>query len=385
MQVRPFKIAIGDDQLEDLSRRLRDARWPDAIEGAGWDDGTEPGFLRRLTEYWRTGFDWRAQEARLNTMSQFIATVGGMDIHFVHRRGTGPAPFPLIISHGWPGSFAEMERILPLLTDPAAHGADPADAFDVVVPSLPGYGFSERPSRPGVGPHHVAGLWAELMQGLGYWRFGAQGGDWGASVSTWLGFRYPDRVAGLHLNYIPGSFLPPLGEGQPPLSDDEQAFRAAAAAWADAEGAYGRIHGTKPQTLAYALTDSPVGLAAWIAEKFRAWSDCDGDVERSFTMDELLTDISIYWFTGTIGSSMRLYRESRLRPLHFAAGERVLPPLGFAQFPRELSLPPRSWVERVYNVSRWTPMPRGGHFAAMEEPELLAREIREFFRPLRRS
>ena len=278
-----------------------------------------------------------------------------------------------------------MERILPLLTDPGAHGADPADAFDVIVPSLPGYGFSERPSRPGVGPHHVAGLWAELMQGLGYRRFGAQGGDWGASISTWLGFRLPDRVAGLHLNYIPGSFLPPLGEGQPPLSADEQAFRAAAAAWLDAEGAYGRIHGTKPQTLAYALNDSPIGLAAWIAEKFRAWSDCGGDVEQSFTLDELLTDISIYWFTGTIGSSMRLYRESRLRPLHFAAGERVVPPLGVAQFPRELPLPPRSWVERVFTVSRWTPMPRGGHFAAMEAPELLASEIREFFRPLRRT
>ena len=384
VQVTPFKIAVSDAQLEDLARRLRDARWPNATLGADWDDGTEPGFLRRLTDYWRTQFDWRAQEARLNELPQFIAEVGGTDIHFVHRRGAGPDAFPLILTHGWPGSFAEMEQIIPLLTDPGAHGADPADAFDLVVPSLPGYGFSARPSRPGVGPHHVAGLWAELMAGLGYHRFGAQGGDWGASVSTWLAFRFPDQVAGLHLNFIPGSFLPPLGEGQPPLSPEELVFRARAASWADAEGAYAHIQGTKPQTLAFALADSPVGLASWIAEKFRAWSDCGGDVERAFTLDQLLTDISIYWFTNTIGSSMRLYKESRRRPVHFAAGERVLPPLGLALFPQELPMPPRSWVERVFDVTRWTPMPRGGHFAAMEAPVLLAQEIRAFFRPLRR-
>lgn len=383
MLVKPFKIAIGDDQLHDLSRRLDNARWPDALD-VGWDYGTDPAFLRRLTDHWRTGFDWRAQEARLNRLPQFTAEVGGLDIHFIHQRGTGPKPFPLILTHGWPGSFIEMERILPLLTDPAAHGGDPADAFDLVVPSLPGYGFSERPGEPGVGPHHVAGLWAELMRGLGYQHFGAQGGDWGSSVSTWLAFRFPEQVAGVHLNFIPGSFLPPLGPGQPPLTDAETAFRATAAAWADAEGAYGHIHGTKPHTLAAALADSPVGLAAWIAEKFRAWSDCDGDVERAFALDDLLTNISIYWFTNTIGSSMRFYRESRLRPVHFQAGERILPPLGVAQFPKELPMPPRSWVERVFTVQRWTQMTRGGHFAAMEAPDALANEIRDFFRPLRR-
>ena len=383
MQIEPFTIAIGDDQLQDLSRRLRDARWPDALD-VGWDYGTEPAFLRRLTDYWQTGFDWRAQEARLNRMPQFTAEVGGTKIHFVHQRGQGPNTFPLILTHGWPGSFIEMERILPLLTDPGAHGADPADAFDVVVPSLPGYGFSARPTQPGCGPHHIAGLWAELMAGLGYPRFGAQGGDWGASVSTWLVFRFPERVAGVHLNFIPGSFLPPLGPGQPPLTPEETAFRATAAAWIDAEAGYGHIQGTKPQTLAAALADSPVGLASWIVEKFRAWSDCDGEVERAFSLDDLLTNISIYWFTNTIGSSMRLYREGRLRPVHFAAGERVLPPLGLAHFPQELPMPPRSWVERVFTVDRWTEMARGGHFAAMEAPELLAGEIRDFFRPLRR-
>ncbi len=383
MQVKPFTIAIGDDRIEDLGRRLQRARWPDAIEGAGWDDGTDLGFLQRLTEYWRKDFDWRAQEARLNRLPQFVSELDGIGIHYVHQRGKGPAPFPLVITHGWPGSFVEMERIIPLLADPGSHGADPADAFDVVVPSLPGYGFSQRPDRPGFGPHRVAEVWMGLMQGLGYERFGAQGGDWGASVSTWLASRFPDRVAGLHLNLIPGSYRPPLGDGQPPLSADEQAFLAAASAWADAEGAYGHIQGTKPQTLAFALTDSPTGLAAWIVEKFRAWSDCGGDVERAFTLDALLTNISIYWFTGTIGSSIRFYRENRHHPMHFAPGERVLPPLGVAVFPKELLTPPRVWVERAYNLVRWTPMPRGGHFAAMEAPELLAHDLREFFRPLR--
>ena len=362
---------------------MRLTRWPDAIEGMGWEDGTDRAFLQGLAGYWQTGFDWRAQEARLNALPQFVAELDGIDIYFVHQRGTGPAPFPLVITHGWPGSFVEMEQIIPLLADPGGHGADPADAFDVVVPSLPGYGFSQRPSRPGFGPYHASDLWMRLMTGLGYERFGAQGGDWGASVSTWLAFRFPDHVAGLHLNFIPGSYRPPLGDGQPPLSEDERAFLDASLAWADAEGAYGHIQRTRPQTLAYALTDSPVGLAAWIVEKFRAWSDCGGDVERAFTMDALLTNISIYWFTSTIGSSMRLYRESGRRPLHFAAGEHVSPPLGVAAFPHELPMPPRAWVERVYNVARWTPMLRGGHFAAMEAPELLAEEIRAFFRPLR--
>lgn len=383
MQVTPFTIAISDEQLEDLRLRLRRTRWPDPVDGIGWQDGTDRGFLQRLAEHWQTGFDWRAQEARLNRLPQFIADLDGSAIHFIHQRGTGPAPFPLVLTHGWPGSFVEMEGIIPLLADPGGHGADPADAFDVVVPSLPGYGFSQQPSRPGCGPYQVAELWMRLMTGLGYRRFAAQGGDWGASVSAWLAFRFPENVAGLHLNFIPGSYQPSRGDTQPKLSDEEAAFVQAAAAWADAEGAYSHVHRTKPQTLAFALADSPVGLAGWIVEKFRAWSDCGGEVERAFTMDALLTNISLYWFTGTIGSSMRFYRENRLRPLHFSAGERVSPPLGVALFPHELPMPPRDWLERVFDVARWTPMPRGGHFAAMEAPELLADDIRALFRPLR--
>ncbi len=383
MNVEPFTIAVPDEQLDDLRRRLRHTRWPETMAGAGWQDGTDAAFLRRLTEHWQTGFDWRAQEARLNALPQFVTELDGHRIHFVHQRGTGPAPLPLVVTHGWPGSFVEMERIIPLLTDPGGHGGDPADAFDIVVPSLPGFGFSPAPSRPGFDSREVAGLWAGLMTGLGYQRFGAQGGDLGAGVSMWLAHDFSDRVAGAHINFVPGSYRPPLGAGQPPLAADEQAFLDATAAWAEAEGAYGHLHRTKPQTLAFALTDSPVGLASWIVEKFRAWSDCGGDVERAFTLDALLTNISVYWFTGTIGSSMRFYRENRLRPLRFAVGERVSPPLGVALFPHELPMPPRSWLARVFDVARWTPMPRGGHFAAMEAPELLADDIRALFRPLR--
>ncbi|WP_312867380.1 epoxide hydrolase family protein [Amycolatopsis pithecellobii] len=382
MQVKPFTIAIDDHHLEDLNHRLRRTRWPDAIAGNDWDDGAELRFMQRLTEYWLNEFDWRAQEARLNALPQFSAELDGLQIHFLHQRGTGPDPIPLVMTHGWPGSGFDMEQVIPLLADPGGHGADPADAFDVVVPSLPGYGFSQRPTRPGFGPRRAAELWTRLMTGLGYERFGVQAGDWGAAVSTWLASLFPDRVAGLHLNFIPGSFRPPLGDGRPPLSADEEAFLDTAAKWFDVEGGYHRLQATKPQTPAYALTDSPAGLAAWIVEKMRGWSDCDGVVERAFTLDALLTNISIYWFTGTIGSSMRFYRENRLDPNHFGPGERILPPLGVAAFPQDI-MPPRSWVERVFNVTRWTQMPSGGHFGPMEAPELLVNEIREFFRPLR--
>jgi pimeloyl-ACP methyl ester carboxylesterase len=248
---------------------------------------------------------------------------------------------------------------------------------------LPGFGFSAAPAAPGVGACHVAGLWRELMNGLGYPRFAAQGGDIGAGVSAWLARRFPELIIGAHINYIPGSYRPPLGAGHPPVTAEEQAFLDTAAAWSGAEGAYAAEQSTKPQTLAYAVTDSPVGLAGWIVEKFRAWSDCGGDVERVFTMDELLTNISIYWFSHVLDASFRMYKENRLRPLNFAASERVAPALGVAVFPRELPMPPRSWVERVFNVQRWTPMPRGGHFAALEQPKLLAEDIRAFFHPLR--
>lgn len=384
MTIEPFTINIPDTAIEDLKRRLDCTRWPDAPDGSGWELGSNLEYMQSLCAYWRDSFDWRAQEAVLNRLPQYRIAIDGFRIHFVHVRGKGPAPLPLVVTHGWPGSFVEMTRLVALLTDPASHGGAPEDAFDVVVPSLPGYGFSDRPHAAGMDPRQIAILWQRLMSTLGYERFAAQGGDWGASVTTCLGFLFPERLAGLHLNYMPGSYRPPLSETESPLSGEEQDFLDRLAAWADSEGAYGHIQGTKPQSLAYALNDSPAGLAAWIVEKFRAWSDCEGRIENALTRDELLTNISIYWFTRTIGSSMRLYWETRRRPLHFAAGERVRPPVAVAHFPKELPMPPRRFVERVYNLQRWSTMPKGGHFAALEQPELLAQDITSFLRPYRR-
>jgi pimeloyl-ACP methyl ester carboxylesterase len=382
MQVEPFKIAVSDAALRDLADRLSRTRWPDQLNAIGWEQGTERSYLENLVRYWQTGFNWRAQEAALSRFSQFRATIGDQQIHFVHERAKSGKGMPLIITHGWPGSFIEMLKIIPMLSDPEKHGGNREDAFDVIVPSLPGYGFSSAPRRAGMDTFAIARLWAELMAGLGYQRFAAQGGDWGASVATCLGFLFPDLVIGLHLNRIPGSFQPPQGRAGHDLTAEESAFVAARDNWFDSEGAYFFIQATKPQSLAYALNDSPTGLAAWIVEKFRTWSDCEGDVERVFTKNDLLTNISIYWFTQSMPSAMRLYWENRRRPLRFAPGERVRVPCAVALFPKEIVMPPRSWVERVYNVQRWTHMPKGGHFAAFEQPELLAQDVRVFFRSL---
>jgi pimeloyl-ACP methyl ester carboxylesterase len=334
-------------------------------------------------QYWAGDFDWRAQEARINALPNFKVAIDGLDIHFIHVRGRGPDPLPLLITHGWPGSFVEMLDIIPMLADPGAYGGDPADAFDVIVPSMPGYGFSDRPDRPGMTPQRIAAMFADLVQALGYPRYGVQGGDWGATVSTWLALAHPDRVAGIHLNWVPGSLQPSLAAGEPCLSPAEQAFLDTMRGNIGNVTSHTVIHASRPQTLAYALNDSPVGLGAWLLDKFRAISDCDGDLTSVFTLDALLTNVSVYWFTATIGSAIRLYREAAQAPLAFAPGQRVQPPLGFALFPGEVALPPRSWLERCYTVQRWTEMPKGGHFAAMEQPAALAGDIRAFFRDLR--
>ncbi|MGH7709012.1 MAG: epoxide hydrolase family protein [Vulcanimicrobiaceae bacterium] len=375
--VEPFKIAISDAQLADLAERLARTRWPDSV-GEPWVYGTDLGYLRELVAYWRERFDWRAQEARLNAIPQVRVDAGGLNIHCLHVDGRGPAPLPLIVTHGWPGSIVEMLKILPLLTDPANHGGDAADAFDVVVPALPGYGFSDAAKRPGMNAGAIAERWVRLMSALGYERFGAQGGDWGAGVSTELGFGFPDRVIGVHLNYGMRAYLAPID----PRSDDERAYDEAVKRWAALEGGYAHIQGTKPQTVAYGLNDSPAGLAGYIIEKFRTWSDCGGDVESVFSRDDLLANVSLYWHTQSIGSSMRLYRERDVAPGR-PAEPRSPVPFGFAAFPREISDPPRSLLERSFRLERYARMPRGGHFAAYEQPELLAAEIRAFFRPLR--
>lgn len=379
---RPFRIDVPDAVLTDLRDRLVRVRWPDQIpEDAGWRYGSDVAYLRSLVGYWRDGYDWRAWEANLNRMRQFTAPVAGIDLHFVHQEGRGPDPMPLLLCHGWPGSFFEFHRLIPLLTDPAAAGGDPADAFTVVAPSLPGYGFSFRPGQPRFGIVEMAGVMAELMAGvLGYRRFAAQGGDWGAGVVTRLALTHPGLLAGIHLNLLFAGPPPGGGEG----SAEEAEALARLEHWRTEESGYQWIQGTKPQTLAFALTDSPAGLAAWIVEKFRAWSDCDGDVESRFTRDELLTNVMLYWVTGAVGSSFWPYYAVRHGGSIRSRDEVVEVPAGYAEFPKEILRPPRSWAEGVFkDLRRWTVMPSGGHFAALEEPEALAGEIRAFFRPLR--
>ena len=383
MAAERFSIQVSDAVLRDLDRRLDATRWPDELEDTGWELGSNLAYLRSLAEYWRHGFDWRREEATLNQLPQYRIALDGLHIHFVHACGKGPAPLPLIITHGWPGSFVEMAKLIPLLTDPASHGGRAEDAFDVIVPSLPGYGFSDRPREPGMEPRKIAALWARLMRELGYERFAAQGGDWGSAVSIALGLDHADRMIGIHLNYIAGRFLFGGALNQPPQDEMGRAYFEELRGWWDAEGGYSHEQGTKPQTLSYALNDSPVGLLAWIIEKFRTWSDCEGDIERVFTRDELLTNVMIYWVTETIASSARLYYETRQQPLNLSPANRIKPPVGFAVFPREIPIPPRALAERGLNVARWTMMPTGGHFAAMEQPQLLAEDVRAFFRELR--
>jgi pimeloyl-ACP methyl ester carboxylesterase len=380
-QPEPFAPRTDPAALEELRTRLRLTRWPDAPADAGWSLGTDVGYLRELTGYWADGFDWAAQESVLARLPRFRVTLGGLGIHFVHARAVAPAGpvLPLVLSHGWPDSFWRYSKVIALLTDPGAHGADPADAFDVVVPDMPGYGYSARPAGPPLDVIAVAGLWAELMSVLGYPRFGAAGGDIGSDVSRFLALDHPGQVAAVHRTDIG---LPVFSGDPAELAPEERAWLADAAAWVAAERAYASVHETKPQSEAVGLTDSPAGLAAWIVEKMRSWSDCGGDVERSFTRDEILTNVTLYWLTGTIGSSMRMYHANAAIPAAQRA-RRVEVPSGFSVFPGDILRPPQAWLERTANVVRFTEPPRGGHFAPFEEPELYARELRDFFRPYR--
>ena len=381
-EISPFVIAVPDAVLVDLRSRLAATRWPDEPAQVGWEQGTNQDYLRALLDRWRDGYDWRAHERRLNELAHFTTDIDGLRVHFVHERGRGPAPMPLVLTHGWPSSFVEYLDLIPLLTDPASHGADPDDAFDVVVPSLPGYGFSGRPDAPGMVNSTVADMWSELMRRLGYDRFGAHGSDIGGGVTSRIGQQHPEAVVGLHLSAV-GLPVPPQ-----PWSDAETAYFDTAQAYSSEEGAYSALQSTKPQTLAYALNDSPAGLAAWIVEKFRAWSDCGGDVETRFSRDQLLTNLTVYWVTETIASSMRMYWDYRHRGTPLAVGKQIPVPCAFAIFGNEFRSPgrtPRDLAERYYTVTRWTEFTRGGHFPALEEPQLLAADIREFFRPLRRG
>ncbi|MEV7689858.1 epoxide hydrolase family protein [Streptomyces bungoensis] len=389
--IRPFTLTVPQSNLDDLFERLDRARWPAELPGTGWDYGVPAGYLRELVRYWRHEYDWRAAEAELNRWPQFTTTIDGARIHFAHLRSPEPDATPLILTHGWPGSVVEFLDVAGPLADPAAHGGDPADAFHVVVPGIPGFGLSGPTTEPGWEAARVAGAWVELMRRLGYERFGAQGGDWGAAISRELGRAHPERVIGVHLNLLPGAqaVTEPTEEELAPLTAAERA-RALESwrrweEWSREGTGYAVQQATRPHTLGYALHDSPVGQLAWIVEKFQAWSDCAELPEEAVDRDRLLTNVMLYWLTGTAGSSARIYYERA----HAAVGTGARPaepskaPTAVAVFPAEIQLPLRHRAERTDTVVRWTEFDRGGHFAAMEEPDLLVADVRAFFRQLR--
>jgi pimeloyl-ACP methyl ester carboxylesterase len=383
MPPHPFSLHVPDADITDLKARLARTRLPDQAPDEPWSYGTDVTWLGDLLAYWRDSFDWRAQEARLNDFPQVMVPIAGIQMHALHVPGIGPDPMPLLLLHGWPGSVFEFLDMIPRLTDPARFGNDPTDAFTVVVPSLPGYGLSFQPGQKRFGIEAMADAVTDLMTALGHQRFGAQGGDWGAAVCTKLGLEHAERIIGVHLNFLsavrrdPSLFTDPAPE--------VQAFAAELAQFVKEETGYQVIQGTKPQTLAFALNDSPSGLAAWFVEKFRTWTDCAGNPETALTRDQMLADIAFYWFTGCIGASFWPYYERLHGPWIVPAGHTVDVPVGYAEFPREILHPPRSVAAQTFSdIRRWSVMPRGGHFAAMEQPQALAGEIRAFFRDLRK-
>jgi pimeloyl-ACP methyl ester carboxylesterase len=370
--VKPFTLKVPDAQIAELAQRLALTRWPDEPPLEPWSTGTSLAYMQSIAEYWRSGFDWRRWETKLNGFRQFTAAIGGIDLHFIHEPGPTPDAMPLLISHGWPGSVFEFHKLIAPLT---AH-------FTVIAPSLPGYTLSFAPGQKRFGVEDIADLYATLMRDvLGYRRFGAQGGDWGAFIASVLAQRYPDMLTGIHLNLLAvrrDGRLPGSG------SREERAFLDQLGHFLKEETGYQWIQGTKPQTLAFALTDSPVGLAAWIIEKFRTWTDCDGNPEAAVSRDEMLANISLYWFTGAVGSAFWPYYARLHRPWPIRDGEPIGVPMGYAEFPKEILTPPRTLAERTYsNIRRWSVMPKGGHFAALEQPDALAGEIIAFFKELR--
>lgn len=376
MEIRPFRISIADAVLTDLRARLAATRWPEAECVEDWSQGVPLAYARELSDYWANDYDWRAREAALNRFDQFVTEIDGLPIHFVHQRSPHPDAFPLILTHGWPGSFVEFSKVIAPLSDPTAYGGRAQDAFHVVCPSLPGYGFSGKPTTTGWGVGRIAAAWETLMTRLGYQRYGAQGGDWGSAVTTQIGRNVGHCVA-IHTN------MPIATPPKAALENPDDSARAALAAmkyyqrW---DSGYAKQQSTRPQTLGYGLVDSPVAQLAWIVEKFWSWTDCDGHPENVLTRDELLDDVMLYWVTATGASSARLYWESfdALR-----GGGRVELPTGVAAFPKEISCLPRSWCEPNYNITHWTTMPRGGHFAAFEQPDLFVDDVRKFFATVR--
>ena len=383
----PFTISIPDAVLEDLRGRLARTRFPRDFANDNWEYGTNVAYLKELIDYWHTRYDWRRHERDMNSLANYKAEVDGIPIHFIHEPGKGPKPIPLILSHGWPWTFWDFHKVIRPLSDPAAHGGDPADAFDVVVPSLPGYGFSTPLTKTGINYWRTADLWVALMQDvLGYKKFAAQGGDWGALITAQLGHKYAERMIGVHMNLMaPLGFFSGDGPAPEDFDDSEKGWLERNRNFFANESGYMQLQSTKPQTVATALNDSPAGLCSWIVEKRRTWSDCDGIVERRFSKEDLCTTMTLYWVTESFGTSARYYYEA-LHNLWQPSHQRtpvVEAPTGISVFLKEVILAPRKWAERYYNLKRWTVMPSGGHFAPMEEPQRLVEDIRAFFRPLR--
>ncbi|MFI5973248.1 epoxide hydrolase family protein [Streptomyces sp. NPDC051452] len=390
--IRPFRLAVPQSDLDDLYDRLDRTRWPAELPGAGWEYGVPAGYLRELVRYWRHSYDWRAAEAELNQWPQFTTVIDGANVHFAHVRSPEPNATPLVLTHGWPGSIVEFLDVVGPLTDPVAHGGEAADAFHVVVPGIPGFGLSGPTTEAGWEAGRVADAWVELMRRLGYERFGAQGGDWGAAISRELGRAHPERVLGVHLNLLPGAqaTAEPTREELAGLDPEERERTLLSwdrwAKWSREGTGYAVLQSSRPHTLAYALTDSPVGQLAWIVEKFREWTDSRELPEEAVARDRLLTNVMLYWLTGTAGSSARIYYERA-----HATGRGARPaepstaPTALALFPAEPQIPLRHKARRTENLVRWTEFDRGGHFAAMEEPDLLVGDVRAFFREVRRK
>ncbi len=383
-EIADFRLDVPEPELDELRARLRNARWAEPETVADWSQGVPLAYLRDLCAYWAEGYDWRAIEARLNALPQFRTEIDGLGIHFLHVRSPHADALPIVLTHGWPGSIVEFLKVIAPLTDPTAHGGDAADAFHVVCPSLPGFGFSDKPAEVGWGIERIAAAWAELMARLGYRRYGAQGSDWGTSVSALLGGQDREHVAGIHLT---PPLAPPDRATLDDLTDRERSALASLEHAAEWESGYSREQATRPQTIGYALVDSPVALAAWIVEKFWAWTDHDGDLERVLIRDELLDNLMLYWLPGTGASSARLYWESIRRVDAWIAGDGLDPvdvPTGCSIFPKELQRPSRRWAERRFpDIRYWNEPERGGHFAAFEQPELFVDDVRAFFRLVR--
>ena len=387
MKIEPFTISVSSEVLDDLQRRLVNYRWPMDFDNDEWQYGTNGDYLKELVDYWIKDYDWRLEEEHINSFSHFRTEIEEMPIHFIHERGKGPRPIPIILNHGWPWTFWDFHKVIEPLTDPASHGGDPADAFDVILPSLPGFGFSSPLTKSGINYWRTADMWVSLMRDvLGYDKFAVQGGDWGSLIGAQLGHKYAEHLIGLHLGImVPLDLFENGTPDQSEFAEDELHKFETNTNFFIQEDGYFKIQATKPQTVTYGMNDSPVGLCAWILEKRYTWGDCNGDVESRFSKDELITVMMLYWITESFGTSARYYYEAAhhlWKPSHDRRPV-VEAPTGIAYFPKEVIQMPKAWAKRYYNLQRWTEIPSGGHFAPMEEPRALVEDIRAFFRQLR--